>query len=81
MWLLQMKEAYEPGRRRQHESAEGAPPTDEAENVSDGRHKDDEQVDQEDERKGDDDVSGPLERFVREQYLLHGPADLHGVRP
>ena len=70
------------GRRGQSLEAEGEGAagrgtlTDEAEDVVDGGHEDDEDVDQEDETEGDGDVHGPAERFVREQDLKHGPADL-----
>lgn len=43
--------------------------TDEAKNVTDGGHEDDEQVDQEDETECNGDVSGPAERLVGEQGL------------
>lgn len=50
--------------------------TDEAEDVPDGGHQDDKQVDHEDEAKRDADVYGPAERFFREQDLQQGPANL-----
>lgn len=51
-------------------------PTDEAKDVSDGGHEDNEQVDEEDETKCNADVDDPAERLVREQDLQQGPADL-----
>lgn len=48
----------------------------EAKDVSDGRHEDDEQVDQEDETKCDADVNCPAERLLWEKDLQQSPADL-----
>lgn len=59
-------------------SCHGGGPTYEAKDVADGRHKDDQQVDQENETASDADVNGPTEGLVGEEDLKQGPADLHG---
>lgn len=48
----------------------------EAKDVADGRHKDDKQIDQENEAKRNADVNHPAEWLVREKDLEQGPADL-----
>lgn len=48
----------------------------EAKDVADGGHKDDEQIDHEDETKCDADVNHPAERLLREKDLQQSPADL-----
>lgn len=50
--------------------------TNDAEDVSDGGHKDDQQIDHEDETNRDADVYQPAERLVREKDLQQGPANL-----
>lgn len=50
--------------------------TDEAKDVTDGGHEDNEQVDEEDETKRNADVHHPAEGLVREQDLEQSPADL-----
>lgn len=50
--------------------------TDEAKDVADGGHEDDQQVDQEDEAESNADVHDPAERLVGEEDLEHSPADL-----
>lgn len=50
--------------------------TDDAKDVPDAGHKDDQEVDHENETKCDGDVSGPMEGFVGKQDLKHRPADL-----
>lgn len=44
--------------------------------VFDGRNKYNKQVNQEDENDCNEDVSGPVERFIGEESLMHGPANL-----
>lgn len=48
----------------------------EAKDVADGRHKDNEQIHQEDETEGNADVNDPTEGLVREEDLKQSPADL-----
>lgn len=50
--------------------------TNEAKDVADGGHKDNEQVHQEEETKCNADVYDPAESLVREQDLEQSPADL-----
>lgn len=81
MWLLKVKEK----KREEFTDHMDCPIktavkpwslTDEAEDVADGGHKDDQQIDKEDETKRDADVHDPAERLVREKDLKQGPADL-----
>lgn len=50
--------------------------TDEAKDVTNGGHKYNKQVDQEEEAESNGDVSGPVERLVRKKDLKQGPANL-----
>lgn len=51
--------------------------TDNTKDFSDVGDKDDEYVDQDEENNSDGDVASPVERFVREQQLLHSTTDLN----
>lgn len=50
--------------------------TNEAKDVTDGGDEYNKKVDQEEETKGNADVSKPVERLVSEEKLKQGPADL-----
>lgn len=50
--------------------------TNEAEDVTNVGHEDDEQIDGKQEAHGDDDVTHPAERLIGEQKLQDGTADL-----
>lgn len=51
-------------------------PTTDAEDVSNVRNENDEQVDHEEQTHGDGDVPQPMESLLWEQQLLQGSADL-----
>lgn len=53
----------------------------EAKDVADGRHKDNEQINHENETKRNADVNNPTERLVREKDLKQSPADLQRRGP
>lgn len=53
----------------------------EAKDVADGRHKDNEQINQENETNRNADVNNPTERLVREKDLKQSPADLQRRGP
>lgn len=51
--------------------------TDDTKDLSDVVDEDDEYVDAEEENHSDGDVASPVERFIREQQLLHSTTDLN----
>lgn len=53
-----------------------AKPTNDPEDVFDGRNEYNQQVNKDDETDCNDDVPGPVERLIREEDLQQGPADL-----
>lgn len=50
--------------------------TNDPKDVFDGRNKYNKQVNQEDEHDCNEDMSGPVERFISEEGLKNGPANL-----